>query len=171
MGSRGGYSHDMAETVRLRPMTDAEFALFRARAVRDYATDKVRAGEWPPERSEELAEAQTDQLLPEGTRTPGMLLLMAETEQDGPVGYAWLALAGPDVARAWIYDISIDEEQRGKGYGRALLNGLEQAAHEHGCSSIGLNVFAGNDVARRLYERAGFHLTAMQMAKPLGPEA
>ncbi len=160
----------MADTLRLRPMTDGEFAVFRARAVRDYAADKVKAGEWPPERSEELAEAQTDQLLADGTGTPGMLLLMAETEQDGPVGYAWLALAGPEVARAWIYDIAIDEEQRGKGYGRALLNGLEQAAREHGCSSIGLNVFAGNEIARRLYERAGFRLTATTMAKALGPE-
>jgi ribosomal protein S18 acetylase RimI-like enzyme len=100
-----------------------------------------------------------------------MLLLMAEAEQDGAVGYAWLALAGAEVDRAWIYDISIDEEQRGKGYGRALLNGLEQAAHEHGCSSIALNVFAGNDIAQRLYERAGFRLTSIQMAKPLGPDA
>ncbi len=91
----------MAETVRLRPMTDAEFALFRADAVRDYAADKVRAGEWPPERSEELAEAQTDELLLEGARARDVLL-MGETEQDGPVGYAWLALAGPEVARAWI---------------------------------------------------------------------
>jgi ribosomal protein S18 acetylase RimI-like enzyme len=161
----------MPDTLRLRPMTDAEFALFRDRAVRDYAADKVKAGEWPAGRSQELAEAQTDQLLPEGLRTPGMLLLMAETEQDGPVGYAWLALAAPEVDRAWIYDIAIDEEQRGKGYGRALLNGLEQAAHEHGCSSIGLNVFAGNDIARRLYERAGFRLTSIQMAKPLDPDA
>ncbi len=161
----------MPDTLRLRPMTDAEFASFRARAVHDYAADKVKAGEWPAERAEELAEAQTEQLLPEGIRTPGMLLLMAEAEEDGPVGYAWLALKGPEVDRAWIYDIAIDEEQRGKGYGRALLTGLERAAHEHGCTSIGLNVFAGNDVARRLYERAGFRLTSTQMAKALGPEA
>src|SRR5487761_2418434 len=161
----------MPDTLRLRPMTDAEFALFRTRAVRDYAADKIKADEWAPEGSEGLAEAHTDQLLPEGTRTPGMLLLMAETEQDGPVGYAWLALAGPEVDRAWIYDIAIDEEQRGKGYGRALLNGLKQAAIARGCSSIGLNVFAGNDIARRLYERAGFRLTSIHMAKPLGPEA
>jgi len=160
----------MPDTLRLRPMTDAEFALFRTRAVRDYAADKLKAGEWPAERAEELAEAQTDHLLPEGPRTPGMLLLMAETDQDGPVGYAWLALTGQEPDRAWIYDIAIDEEKRGKGYGRALLNGLEAAAFEHGCGSIGLNVFAGNDVARRLYERAGFHLTSIQMAKPLGPE-
>jgi ribosomal protein S18 acetylase RimI-like enzyme len=160
----------MPDTLRLRPMTDTEFALFRTRAVRDYAADKVKAGEWLPERSEELAEAHTDQLLAEGARTPGMLLLMAEAEQDGPVGYAWLALTGPEVDRAWIYDIAIDEEQRGKGYGRALLTALEQAADEHGCSSIGLNVFSGNDIARGLYERAGFRVTSMHMAKPVGPE-
>jgi GNAT superfamily N-acetyltransferase len=160
----------MPDTLRLRPMTDAEFALFRARAVRDYAADKVKAGEWAPERSEELAEDETDRLLPEGPHTPGMLVVMAESDEDGPVGYAWLALARPELSGAWIYDIAIDEEQRGKGYGRALLNGLEQAAYEHGCSTIGLNVFAGNEVARRLYERAGFRLTSIQMAKELGPE-
>ena len=155
-------------TLRLRPMSDAEFAAFRARAVRDYAADKVTAGQWPPERSQELAEVQTDQLLPDGQNTHGMLLVIAEAEQDGAVGYAWLALEGPEVASAWIYDISIDDEQRGKGYGRALLTGLEQAAEERGCSSIGLNVFAGNDVARRLYERAGYKPTSVHMSKRLG---
>jgi len=74
------------------------------------------------------------------------------------------------VSSAWIYDISIDEEHRGKGYGRALLNGLEQVAREHGLESIGLNVFAGNDYARRLYERAGYEPTSIHMSKRLDDE-
>ena len=158
------------DTLRLRPMTDTEFAAFRARSVHGYAVEKVAAGEWSKERADELAEEQTRTLLPDGRSTDGMFIVMAEAEDVGPVGYAWLALKSPDVSCAWIYDIAIDEEQRGKGYGRALLNGLEQVAREHGLESIGLNVFASNDYARRLYERAGYEATSIHMSKRLDDE-
>jgi ribosomal protein S18 acetylase RimI-like enzyme len=148
-------------------MSDVEFAAFRARAIRDYAIEKVAAREWPRERASALAEQQTDRLLPAGKDTEGMFIVMAEAEEVGPVGYAWLALEGPEVSSAWIYDIAIDEEHRGKGYGRALLNGLEQVARERGLESIALNVFAGNDYARALYERAGYEPTAIHMSKRL----
>jgi ribosomal protein S18 acetylase RimI-like enzyme len=148
-------------------MTDAEFAAFRARAIHDYSVEKVAANEWPQERAAALAEEQTDALLPDGKSTDGMFIVMAEAEGVGPVGYAWLALQGSDVSAAWIYDISIDEEQRGNGYGRALLTGLEQVAREHGLDSIALDVSAGNDYARRLYERAGFKPTSLRMSRPL----
>ncbi len=151
-------------------MSDSEFAAFRARVVHDYAIEKVAAGEWPEERATVLAEKQTDALLPDGKATDGMFIVMADADEVGPVGYAWLALAGPEVSSAWIYDIAIDEEHRGKGYGRALLNGLEQVACEHGLESIALNVFAGNDYARRLYERAGYKPTSIHMSKRLGDD-
>jgi ribosomal protein S18 acetylase RimI-like enzyme len=151
-------------------MTDTEFAAFRARAVHDYAIEKVAADEWPEDRATALAEEQTATLLPDGKSTDGMFIVMAELEGLGPVGYAWLALKRPEVASAWIYDIAIDEEHRGKGYGRALLNGLEKVAREHGLESIGLNVFAGNDYARRLYERAGYKPTSIHMSKRLNDD-
>jgi ribosomal protein S18 acetylase RimI-like enzyme len=152
-------------------MTDAEFTSFRARAVHDYAVEKVAAGEWAQERASLLAEQQTDALLPDGKLTDGMFIVMADADEIGPVGYAWLALKGPEVSSAWIYDIAIDEEHRGKGYGRALLNGLEQVAREHNLDSIALNVSAGNDYARRLYERAGYEPTSIHMSKRLDDES
>jgi ribosomal protein S18 acetylase RimI-like enzyme len=148
-------------------MTDPEFAAFRARAIHDYAIEKVAAGEWPKERAQALAQQQTDGLLPDGKDTDEMFIVMADAEDVGPVGYAWLALKGPDVSSAWIYDIAIDEEHRGKGYGRALLNGLEQVARDRGLDTIALNVFAGNEYARRLYERAGYEPTSIHMSKRL----
>jgi ribosomal protein S18 acetylase RimI-like enzyme len=152
-------------------MTDTEFAAFRARAVHDCAIEKVTSGEWPQERAEALAEEQTAALLPDGKRTDAMFIVMAEVDQVGPVGYAWLALKRPDLASAWIYDIAIDEEHRGKGYGRALLNGLEQVAREHNLESIGLNVGAGSEYARRLYERAGYKPASIHMSKRLDDES
>jgi ribosomal protein S18 acetylase RimI-like enzyme len=151
-------------------MTDTEFAAFRARVVHDYAIEKAAAGEWPQQRAAVLAEEQTGALLPDGKSTDGMFIVMAEVDEIGPVGYAWLALKRPDVSSAWIYEIAIDEEHRGKGYGRALLNGLEQFAREHCLESIGLNVFAGNDYAQRLYERAGYKPTSIHMSKRLDDE-
>ena len=134
--------------------------------IRDYAVEKVAANEWSRDHADALAEEQTDALLPDGKSTDGMFIVMADADDVGPVGYAW-RLKGPDVSSAWIYDIAIDEEQRGKGYGRALLNGLEQVARERGHESIALKVFAGNDYARRLYERAGFTPTSTRMSKRL----
>ena len=37
---------------------------------------------------------------------------------------------------AWIWDLTVDEKQRGKGYGTALLKGLLQAAKEAGARVI-----------------------------------
>jgi ribosomal protein S18 acetylase RimI-like enzyme len=58
-------------------------------------------------------------------------------------------------------------EERGNGYGRALVQVAETKAAELGCSALGLNVFGGNDVAISLYQSLGFQPTSLQMSKPL----
>ena len=154
--------------ISVRPRTDAEFAALRPRMVREYAADRVRAGDWDPADAERLAAESHDQLLGAGVRTPGMLLLVAEAPGGDPVGHLWLALErAPGTAGAWIYDIEIAPERRGQGFGRALLHAAEVEAARHGAASIGLNVFGTNDVARRLYQSAGYRVATMQMNKEL----
>jgi len=58
-------------------------------------------------------------------------------------------------------------EYRGRGYGRILLQAVEETAREHGCETVGLNVFADNTTAQRLYESSGYELAAMHMRKRL----
>jgi ribosomal protein S18 acetylase RimI-like enzyme len=43
----------------------------------------------------------------------------------------------------------------------------ERQAREYGCSSLGLNVFGGNEVAIRLYQSLGYRTTSQQMNKRL----
>ena len=82
---------------------------------------------------------------------------------------ASVALPGDRSApKAWIYDIEVNPEHQGKGYGRALLHAAEQQAAQHGSKAIGLNVFGTNTVARRLYESSGDQITSMNMRKELG---
>jgi ribosomal protein S18 acetylase RimI-like enzyme len=68
---------------------------------------------------------------------------------------------------AWLYDIAVEPELRGRGLGRALLRLVEDEVRAEGVSRIELNVFGDNSPARRLYESAGYTEIARQMAKNL----
>lgn len=158
------------DELQIRPMTAAEFADYRERTISDYAAEHVRAGNWSPSQAEQLAAQQTDELLPHGVETPGMLLLIAETAGEGVIGIVWIELQHRQTTGAWIYDIVIVPEQRGRGYGRALLRAAEREVEKHGVKSIALNVFGGNTAARHLYESSGYEVTSLFMRKRLDAE-
>jgi ribosomal protein S18 acetylase RimI-like enzyme len=155
-------------TVTLRPLTAEEFEALKVTLCKGYAADKVRAGEWAPVGAEARAADQLAHLLPQGLRTPDVLLAAAETPDGEWVGRLWLGWEsrGP-VRAAWIYDIEVSAAHRGSGYGRALLSAAEEAAHQGGATEIGLQVFGHNPTARHLYESAGYEVTAQQMRKSL----
>jgi GNAT superfamily N-acetyltransferase len=155
-------------TIRTRPMTAPEFDAIRSRLISEYAAEHVAAGTWTEEEAEHRAAAQTDDLLPRGVATPGMVMLVGESPEGGVVGFVWLAVQrGGGGSGAWVYDIEVVPDRRGQGYGRLLLAAAEAEAARHGADSIGLNVFGPNHVARRLYESAGYDVTALQMRKGL----
>jgi GNAT superfamily N-acetyltransferase len=86
------------------------------------------------------------------------------------VGLLWLH-ARPDVAgtSVWIFDVEVDEDRRGHGWGRELMTYAEQWAREQGATEIGLNVFGGNTVARRLYTSLGYDERSVTMSRKLVP--
>ena len=152
--------------LQIRPMTQEEFSSYRRRAITEYAAENVRAGEWSAERAEQRAAKETDDLLPDGADTEGMVLLVGETVGE-VVGLVWVGPAPDDRAGWWIYDIEVVPAQRGRGYGRALLEATEREAERRGGRSIGLNVFGGNDVALGMYESSGYQVASIQMRKRL----
>jgi ribosomal protein S18 acetylase RimI-like enzyme len=95
-----------------------------------------------------------------------MVLLAAEADGE-LVGLVWVGRAPGERGGWWIYDIDVVPDQRRRGYGRALLEAAEHAALERGADSVGMNVFGGNDAARRLYESSGYDVAAIFMRKPL----
>ena len=56
----------------------------------------------------------------------------------------------------FIDDLCVDEHARGQSVGRKLFEYVKQQAQLLGCHNITLNVWEGNDSARRFYERCGF---------------
>jgi ribosomal protein S18 acetylase RimI-like enzyme len=159
----------MEPDLRLRPMTSIEFEAFREPLISGYSAEHVRAGTWTEDEAEGKAAAQLAELLPAGVDTAGMLVLIGEDAAGERVGHLWLALNEQhgSETRAYIYDIEIESERRGQGYGRALLKAAESEAVRHGATSIGLNVFGANRVARGLYESAGYEIATIGMRKLL----
>jgi GNAT superfamily N-acetyltransferase len=119
------------------------------------------------ERPAAEAKAARDYLttLPEGMETPGHWIFVAEDDgrRVGTVWFAERVLDGRTIA--WLYEIEVDQAERGRGYGRAAMEAFEHEAARRGLSRLELNVFGGNDVARALYRSLGWHETSVHMAK------
>ncbi len=156
--------------VRLRPMREDEFDAWRSWAVREYADDMMRNRSMPDEAALSRAAKEMDELLTAGISTPGHHLLVAEDDVTGDrVGYLWYGprSSGADPNVAWLYDVYVEEELRGGGLGRRLMEALEVQVRSDGHHRIELNVFGDNDRARRLYDSMGYREMARQMAKEL----
>jgi ribosomal protein S18 acetylase RimI-like enzyme len=77
-----------------------------------------------------------------------------------PVGYIVLCFGyslewlGRD---AFVDDLYLREEYRGRGWGRATMTFVEDAARERGIRVLHLGVVKGNERALQLYRKLGFH--------------
>lgn len=149
-------------------MTQQEFSQYRQRSISEYAAEHVRTGNWPPEEAEQRAAQETDELLPEGADTDGMVLLSGESDGE-VVGLVWAGPAPDGRAGWWVYDIEVVPAQRGRGFGRDLLEAAEREAQLRGADSMGLNVFGGNDIALGLYQSSGYHVASLGLRKRFAP--
>ncbi|AJC61513.1 sortase-like acyltransferase [Streptomyces sp. 769] len=84
------------------------------------------------------------------------------------VGYLWIGPDTSDDAGAWwIWDIVIDADKRGRGFGRMAMTLGEEYARAQGAHTLGLSVFGFNTGARGLYESLGYETTSVKMRKRL----
>jgi ribosomal protein S18 acetylase RimI-like enzyme len=69
------------------------------------------------------------------------------------------------VSHGHISVLSTTVAAEGTGVGRALIDFAEDWTRRRGLSLMTLNVFAGNERARRFYDRTGFEVEMMKYAK------
>lgn len=155
--------------VLLEPMTDTEYQTYLADAVKEYADDHILDGRWPPDEALEESAQEFARLLPDGTKTPDhYLYTVVDGNSHQPVGMIWyMVRPGPKGKTAFVYDIRMGANMRGQGYGTQTLQALEEDAKRRGVVSIALHVFGHNDGAFRLYQRVGYRVTNILMAKDL----
>lgn len=146
-------------SLRLAPMTEADYASWTETALQDYAQEYVDSSICDIDEARAVAEKSFADLLPDGRSTVDHLFL---TAHDGPVavavGMIWVWLGEMYGAQSFIYDVVVRPEQRRRGYGRAILVAVEEELRGRGFSSIALNVFAANTAAIALYEGFGYQV-------------
>lgn len=148
--------------VALVPLSPAELRDFMERQVREYAEEKVRAGEWSREEAMELSRDTTMRFLEGGRPAPGHRFFKAVDEGQREVGWIWLGPPPADVRaeRAeWLYQITVAESLRGRGFGRGMLRAAEDLLAREGVRELHLHVFRWNAAARSLYDSEGYEVT------------
>jgi ribosomal protein S18 acetylase RimI-like enzyme len=154
-------------SVELRPMRPEEFDAFAEHGREGYVRQLVEFSGMEPAAAQAKAERDYAMTLPQGLETPGHWLFAVEADgrRVGTVWFAERVLDGRTVA--YLYEIEIDEAERGRGLGRAAMEAFEREAARRGLAELELNVFGGNMVARSLYQSLGWRETAVHMAKRL----
>jgi ribosomal protein S18 acetylase RimI-like enzyme len=108
-------------------------------------------------------------------KKPNVVVLVAE--QDGEVlgytyagveGYDYMSLRGP---AGVLYDIVVDPAHRGRGVGRMLLDATLAALQARGAPRAVLSTAEQNEPAQRLFARAGFRRTMIEMTRELDGDA
>lgn len=64
----------------------------------------------------------------------------------------------PTGVRAWIEDVIVDGDERGRGIGEALTRFALDVARERGSKTVDLTSRPSREAANRLYQRVGFNL-------------
>jgi len=158
------HSYSVSE-VTFERLSGPDLTEWLHRTKSEYIGERMAAGDTLAE-AEANADTSMDRMFPAGAPAPGQLVgrVLIHGKR---VGELWIGPFGSDPARWWVWNIMVDEEVRGRGYGRKTMLLAEELARANGASSIGLNVFARNEVARSLYISLDYHETSVQMRKAL----
>jgi ribosomal protein S18 acetylase RimI-like enzyme len=106
---------------------------------------------------------------------PNVVVLVAERDgkvigytYSGVEGTDYMALRGPAGA---MYDIVVDPDHRQQGVGRMLVDATLEALKSKGVPRVVLSTAEKNAAAQRLFDRAGFRRTMIEMTRELDGNA
>ncbi len=146
-------------------MQDAEYRAWAEYSRTSYAAGKMRANGYSELEADRIADETFTRLLPLGRNSRDHYFYILELA-GRKLGSLWFALQGPPENRkAFVYDVLIDENERGKGYGRTVMELAELEGGRLGAVAIGLHVFAFNTPAVKLYESLAYQVTDLSMEK------
>ena len=81
------------------------------------------------------------------------------------------AMAGYDGHRGWVNYLAVAPEARGKGYGRVLMQHVEERLKARGCPKLNIQVRAGNEAAIAFYRKIGYAVDeTVSLGKRLIPD-
>ena len=102
---------------------------------------------------------------------PTIVILVAEREGE-VIGYTYSGIEGTDYMSlrgpaGVMYDIVVDPDHRKQGVGRLLVDATLEALKKKGAPRVVLSTAERNAAAQRLFDRAGFRRTMIEMTREL----
>lgn len=126
----------------------------------------MKSGDSAEQAAAHAAESM-DRYFPQGIPAVGHYVYSVYSGEEA-IGFLWIGPHPNGLASGWwVWDIAIDEEQRGRGFGRETMELAERQVRDLGGEVLGLNVFGFNTAARGLYESLGYETVAVRMSKKL----
>ena len=109
-----------------------------------------------------IGKKYTDEQVLEIIKDDNTPVFIAADENDKALGYAFCMFKQhltedflTDIKTLYIDDLCVYEHARGKHIGRQLYDHVVRFAKDNGCYNVTLNVWEGNDSAKRFYESVG----------------
>lgn len=150
--------------VKLEPLQQEDFERFLERGIREYAEDHVRNGNWLAEGALERSRKEFEHYLPDGIHSQDQYLWSLLDQEGHKIGVLWVQIKHH---KAFIFDFVIDEEFRGKGFGKQALMVMDEKLKSMNVESVALHVFGDNVTAQELYKKVGFKIVGINMQKDL----
>lgn len=148
--------------IRLVEMNETQHRAYLEASIVSYSKESPHYRDLPLEISLPKVRAEHLRLFGEkGIYEPGQVYL-AVMSGDRQVGYLHYGERAESKS-VYIWNIALDENMRGKGIGRKVLELALARIKNSGFTKVGLNVFSVNTPAIRLYESLGFKPTQMNM--------
>ena len=97
-------------------------------------------------------------------------IYVATSGEDTCIGYAFCILKNQPFSinmvpfkSLFIDDLCVDQNVRGQHIGEKLIEYVKEEAKKIGCYEVTLNVWAGNTLAEKFYEKMGFQTKERQL--------
>lgn len=155
--------------VSLNPIDPKDFDVFMNQAIDVYTQDNIKSGTWQPDEALEKSREEFHRLLPEGLKTKDQYLFtILDNNSNNKISVLWVQVKmNTSPRKAFICDFIIEPQFRGQGYGKQVLQALDEKLIQMNVESVSLHVFAHNTNAVGLYKTVGYLPTNLYMKKTL----
>ena len=143
--------------LQLQQMTQDIYNNYINYAIQYYAEEGAQSGNIDFDKSLQQSKKEFNTLLPNGLKSENQYLHIIINDENENIGIMWFSTeSNHGDNEAFLYDIEINKEYRGKGYGRESMKLLESKIKEFKLGSICLHVFLRNEIACTLYNKIGY---------------
>lgn len=157
----------MSGEITLTKMSQAEYNVWHVKSKDTYRDEIIKNGMTLSE-AQKKADDDMFKLLPDGLNSLDQHIFSIKEDGKNWIGTIWFGVRGAeDNRKAFIFDIVLEVDTRGKGYGKKAMLLIEDELKKLNLKHIGLHVFGHNSVARNLYEKLGYGITNLNMEKTL----